>query len=267
MVNKKIVCFIMSMLLLVGTSTSLAEDTETTGLEYNDGIVSETTENVNLVGKEATAVKEYLEEHSDDVINTNKTLDESINDLADMEILQGFPDGDYHVNENATRAQMAVFINRMRHVSINLDDEAVSNALSGFSDIDSSHWAAKEISNAILNNWISGYDDGTIRPEENVSYLEAVTMILNVLNYNILINESGGYPEGVLTWANTLELFKNTAVGSDYQKAITRGDLIIMISSAFDTRMADTLDENCIRTDKMQVGPLTLRQYLDINNF
>ena len=49
-----------------------------------------------------------------------------------------------------------------------------------FSDI-SGHWAENEIERAAAFGWISGYPDGTFRPDARITRAEAMTMINRVL--------------------------------------------------------------------------------------
>lgn len=235
------------------------------GVSYNNEtgeIVSVSGE--NLVGKPAEAILKYLDEHSFDVINNKKSLEESISDLLTSGILKGYPDGEIHTEYNVTRAEMAAFICRILYGN-NLTPDTAE-----FSDLTHSHWAFTEL--CMLSNKdlsfpiIQGYDDNTIRPDNYVTYKEAATMILRMLNYSILIEENGGYPHSVEFWADDLSLFDRTNGKNQQNSYATRRDIIIMLSTALDSPVADTLDENCIRTDKMQKGPLTLRQVRDINN-
>ncbi|MCF8022940.1 MAG: S-layer homology domain-containing protein [Clostridiales bacterium] len=49
-------------------------------------------------------------------------------------------------------------------------------ASAGFSDVPDDHWAVKYIDKMSAVGVIGGYDDGTFRPDDNVSHLEAVVM-------------------------------------------------------------------------------------------
>ena len=59
-----------------------------------------------------------------------------------------------------------------------------------FSDIDKSYWAYDDIAKAVSIGFISGYDDGTFRPADNVTYEQAITMIFHVLGYKIAVSTS-----------------------------------------------------------------------------
>ena len=234
------------------------------------------------VGTVYEPAKEYLEEHADDVINTEKNLQESIDDLVAEEILQGFPDGDYHVEENVTRAQMAVFMTRLiygtnyskKHTreemvriyigyaeGADIPQDILDQYAPYYSDLPEDHWAFTELTSlSTLHNPIMvGYGDGTIRPDNSITYLEAATMLIKGLHYDDL-DDHGGYPDGTLYWAEQLNLFGRTGGENDVNAAATRGDIIIMISTALDTPYVSHIDENCVRTEDWHISPLTWRQ-------
>ena len=237
------------------------------------------------VGTVYEPAKEYLEEHVDDVINTEKNLQESIDDLVAEEILQGFPDGDYHIEENVTRAQMAVFITRLfsgadypkrtreemvrEYVGYaegaDIPQDVMEQYAPYYSDLPEDHWAFSELTSlsAPYNPIMVGYGDGTIRPDNSITYLEAATMLIKGLHYDDL-DDHGGYPDGTLYWAEQLNLFGRTGGENDVNAAATRGDIIIMISTALDTPYVSHIDENCVRTEDWHISPLTWRQNREV---
>ena len=46
-----------------------------------------------------------------------------------------------------------------------------------FTDVSSDHWAYKYIESDAAKGWITGYEDGTFRPEAYITRAEAVTLI------------------------------------------------------------------------------------------
>ena len=74
---KKSLAIILTLLLSLHITAYSSE-----GMSYNNDtgeIVS--VSGVDLLGKPAEAILKYLDEHSSDVINNKKSLEESINDL------------------------------------------------------------------------------------------------------------------------------------------------------------------------------------------
>ncbi len=56
-----------------------------------------------------------------------------------------------------------------------------SDTEKGFSDVDESHWAKNEIGAAVEHGIVSGFGDGTFRPEEAVTRAEFSKMILSAI--------------------------------------------------------------------------------------
>lgn len=52
-----------------------------------------------------------------------------------------------------------------------------------FKDVPSKHWAAGAISQAISQGWVSGFQDGTFRPEQPVTRAQVVSMINRATGY------------------------------------------------------------------------------------
>ena len=96
----------------------------------------------------------------------------AISTMAVLGILDGYSDGTFRPNEPITRAEFAA-------IAARFDENAASGSAS-FSDL-SGHWAASEISKAYQNGWVTGYSDGTFRPDRSITRAEAVTLINRVL--------------------------------------------------------------------------------------
>lgn len=56
------------------------------------------------------------------------------------------------------------------------------DAMPTFSDVPSNHWAAAQIGKATALGWLSGYTDGTFRPESSLTRAEACAIINRVTN-------------------------------------------------------------------------------------
>lgn len=92
--------------------------------------------------------------------------------LTNMGIIKGYTDGSFQPNKSITRAELATIIARFAKLDVNTKT---------FSDING-HWAQKNIELAAGNGWINGYDDGTFRPNNNITRAETFAMINRVLD-------------------------------------------------------------------------------------
>ncbi len=79
-----------------------------------------------------------------------------------------------------TRAQYAQLLVNMSSLK---DTVAVSSNVSLFSDVSKKHWAAGYIKTAVTNGWMYGYLNGSYKPNQGVTLIEAVTGVLKLLGY------------------------------------------------------------------------------------
>ncbi len=54
-----------------------------------------------------------------------------------------------------------------------------------FSDVSADHWAEGYINSAYVKGWVTGFADGTFRPDESITRAQTVTIIDNVLDRKI----------------------------------------------------------------------------------
>lgn len=96
----------------------------------------------------------------------------AISTMAKLGIVKGRRADRFDPDASITRAEFAAICARF-------STRPVENSGS-FSDI-SGHWAENEIERAAAFGWISGYPDGTFRPDARITRAEAMTMINRVL--------------------------------------------------------------------------------------
>ena len=121
--------------------------------------------------------REYFWKETNDFTDISDTYwaSPAISTLTNAGILKGFTDGTFRPNEPVTRAQMATIIARFAK----LTDNKVT-----FNDIDG-HWARESIELAAGNGWINGYEDGTFRPNNNITRAATMAMINRVLERHV----------------------------------------------------------------------------------
>ena len=96
----------------------------------------------------------------------------AVSTMAKLGIVKGRRADSFDPDASITRAEFAAICARF-------NTKPVENSGS-FSDI-SGHWAENEIERAAAFGWISGYPDGTFRPDARITRAEAMTMINRVL--------------------------------------------------------------------------------------
>ena len=90
-------------------------------------------------------------------------------------IVKGYEDGTFRPNQPVSRAEFVVLLSRIHEL------EAGEKS---FPDVPKTHWAYDAIAAAGAAGWINGYEDGTFRPNESVTRIEAVKMINNMLGWS-----------------------------------------------------------------------------------
>jgi len=95
---------------------------------------------------------------------------------AHHDIVKGYGDNLFGPDGYITREQMALML--VKAVGVNLVDESTLFA----DDSSISEWARGALAAAANNGIINGYPDNTVRPQENASRAEAVTMIVNAMD-------------------------------------------------------------------------------------
>lgn len=142
--------------------------------------------------------------------------------LQDLGIITGYDDGTFRPKENISRAEFTKIIVCM----MDKEKEAkTSTQPPVFSDIERGYWATPYINYAVGKDILSGYSDGSFGPLKNISFAEALTVLLRTAGYK---EADVGYfwPNNYIDAAASLGITE----GMDYEpgEAITRGDAAIL---------------------------------------
>lgn len=97
----------------------------------------------------------------------------AISTMTGLDIVRGYDAAAFGPGDPITRAQFAAICARF--------DTGKSNGSRTFSDI-KGHWAKAYIERAAELGWISGFQDGTFRPDAYITRAQAATMINRMLN-------------------------------------------------------------------------------------
>lgn len=105
----------------------------------------------------------------------------------------GIISGNAEVDRQVTRGEFADIL-----CAINMPH--VEGSL-GFRDIDPDSDIAKKVKSVTEYGYMSGYGDGTFRPDNAVTYNETVFALLKMAGYERLAEQKGGYPNGYVSYA------------------------------------------------------------------
>ena len=116
--------------------------------------------------------RKYIMPYKD--IHENDWYAYAVTFMSEKKLVSGYPDGTFKPNAPITRAEFASIASRF--------DSLVDKADLKFSDVSKNHWAYKVICSAEAKGWISGYPDGTFKPEKNITRAEVVSSTNRILN-------------------------------------------------------------------------------------
>lgn len=160
--------------------------------------------------------------------------EDAIEKLIALDTVKGYEDGTFRPNNNITRAELATIITFV----LGLQDAAdlAKTTQPRFSDVKVNEWYTGYINIAANENVFVGYPDGTFKPNQEVSYAEAATMLVNALGLKQVVDRSGGsWPSNYMSKASQLGITKGIVGVSGSDSAI-RGDIALM---AWETLLQD----------------------------
>ena len=98
---------------------------------------------------------------------------QAVNVLASLGIVTGIGDGKFEPQRSITRAEFTV-------IAMNFTNGAVSGK-NIFSDVSAGDWFYNQVVGSIQYGWISGYEDGTFRPNNTITRAEVTTIVNRML--------------------------------------------------------------------------------------
>ena len=103
-------------------------------------------------------------------VDTSSYCYDAVANVKNAGIITGYDDGSFKPQNLITRAEMATVMCLMSKADTATSDKGQ------FSDVPSNHWAADFIHAAAQKNIISGSGNGLFRPDDNLTFEEAVKM-------------------------------------------------------------------------------------------
>lgn len=118
-------------------------------------------------------------------IEADKTYSSTFNDVAkdcwaanyigymqQFGIVTGYEDGSFRPDVPVTRAEFAAIASRF---------EKLTQGSASFTDVPDTHWAVKYINFAATRGWVTGYEDGTFKPEHSITRAEVAAVTCRLL--------------------------------------------------------------------------------------
>lgn len=120
----------------------------------------------------------------------------AVSTLSNAGIIAGYEDGSFKPNGYITRAEFATIAARFFDVTYNGKDL--------FPDI-SGHWAKDYINQAANKGFVNGYEDGTFKPDRNITRAEAVTLVNRTLDRH---PDKNHFTKDMLVWPDNMDQTK-----------------------------------------------------------
>lgn len=154
-------------------------------------------------------------------IDTASEYVAAVNYVSKAKIMVGDTDGNFNPHKTVTRAEMATIICNM------LGEKGDTSGAARFTDVASNHWANPFICKAVELSFVSGYGDDKFGPSDNVTYEQAVTMIVRAIGGNDVAIEYGGYPNGYVFVASENGLLEG--INAKEGEALSRIDIAAIL--------------------------------------
>ncbi len=132
------------------------------------------------------------------VLYTDYATNAAMEQLQNYGVIAGDPDGNMRPYSFITRAEFSKVLCKM----LNIEPFDTSVAL--FGDVAEDDWFCDYVTTAFRSGIVEGCDNGNFEPEREVTYGEALKMIISAMGYASKAEQLGGYPYGYAMVAGQL---------------------------------------------------------------
>ncbi len=101
-----------------------------------------------------------------------------IENLAQRNIISGYPDGSFRPNSPITRSEFAAIINKA------FPNAAATRKPLRFTDVPASYWGYNAIREASQTSFLSGYPGNVFKPNQNIPRVQVLVALASGLNYS-----------------------------------------------------------------------------------
>ncbi|MCG1013273.1 S-layer homology domain-containing protein [Tepidanaerobacter sp. GT38] len=158
-------------------------------------------------------------------------------------LISGYTDGTFRPDNSITRAEFMALVNRAFGFN--------KKAAIGFFDVSATDWFYDEIAKAVKAGYISGYQDGTVKPNREISRQEAAVALCKVLNLELQDNvDQFADKDSIQNWSKPyIGALASKGYMGGYpdgtfrpERHITRAETVTMLDNALKA-LAVTYDE------------------------
>lgn len=160
----------------------------------------------------------------------------AVQTLSALNIVQGDDNGLFNPDNNVTRGEFT----KMVVEALGEGSVAEATTTSQFTDAATTtqHWAAGYIATGVSEGWINGYGDGTFGPDDSVTYVQAVKMLVSAIGYESYAQNQGGWPSGYLQFGNSLHIIDGVSATSN-DAELTRAQCAMLVANALEAPVVE----------------------------
>ncbi|WP_026486246.1 S-layer homology domain-containing protein [Caldanaerobius polysaccharolyticus] len=216
-----------------------------------------------IAGTTATAYASFKDIPSS-AVDENLMLES----LSQLGIISGFPDGTFRPNNAVTRAEFAkMVITALRISPANLSRGQL------FKDVPLQMWYYNYVTEAALNGLISGYADGTFKPNNPISYQEGLAILIRALGYSDS-DLSGIWPANYINKASELGLTDGISLNPENKldrktTAILINQFLLLNKKGSQSTVVETTNnmslKDCIITGTSQINSALSQNEVETN--
>ena len=157
--------------------------------------------------------------------------EEPVSVLAAFKIMNGDENGEFRLDDTIIRSE----VTKMAVTALGMHEAAESSKGNhDYLDVSEDHWANGYISIATGLGLVEGDGDGNFRPNDKITYREAVTIMVRATGYEQSALQKGGYPSGYISVASENAMLNG--VSGTSEKEISRGNVAILTNNALETK-------------------------------
>ncbi len=157
--------------------------------------------------------------------------DDDIESILDvMEIMTYDSKENFNEGQYVTRAALAkILVSASQYKGA----ATATSRVSPFGDVLFTHWGAPYISVASKNKFMTGYSDGTFRPDSYIKYEDALSAMLRLLGYTNA-DYTGAYPAGQIAKAADIGLSNEVYISAG--NPIIRSEMAKLVYNMLNTK-------------------------------
>ena len=141
-----------------------------------------------------------------------------------------------------------------------------------FEDVGSDHYAKENINRLYEYGYIYGDGNSYFRPEDEITYNEAVRVMVSIMGYDAMAKYQGGYPNGYLSLAGSLGITDGVVPDGEY---INKGNVMRLLINCFEANPVEVTFVNgkpslSVNKESTMLAELTgiynVRDYINANS-